>query len=86
MGGTTIPQKDTTYYMDDTQNDNLRCCQEQGVPDICQGYCETDETLQQSIETDNGLRTMTGICGLFFKKISKCINGNHANSEIAGKI
>ena len=72
--------------MDDTENDNLRCCQEQGVPDICQGYCETDETLQQNIREQNGLRTMTGICELFFKKISQCLTDNNKNSEISGKI
>lgn len=72
--------------MDDTENDNLRCCQKQGVPDICQGYCETDEPLQQNIGTHNGLRTMTGICGIFFKKISECLSDNDKNSEITGKI
>ena len=72
--------------MDDMENDNLRCCQEQGVPDICQGYCETDETLQQNIGTHNGQRTMTGICGIFFKKISECLTRNDKNSDISGKI
>ena len=72
--------------MDDTENDNLRCCQEEGVPDICQGYCETEETLQENIGGRNGLRTMTGICGLFFKKISECQTGNNKNFEVSGKI
>ena len=49
--------------------DQEKCCRENGVPDVCFGYCEKET------KDDERTGVKTGICEKWFKTIGKCAGG-----------